>query len=147
MANTPLPFIKSGVHGAVNGEVGRHHTAVTVPGGIRCCAAFQGPHAVTVTEVGQGTLQAAAMLIVRGKIAALGDSQSCAQVGNPLTVIADGKLDELPILLYPEKDFSRFVDRQGSRNCVVQQLRKSLGQGGVVSANSGKQGGAAGGVM
>ena len=147
MVNVPLSLIESGVHRSVDGEVRRHYTAVAVPSGIRRCAALQGPHAVAVTEVGQRTFQAAAMLVVWGKTAALGNGQGRTQVGNSLTIVADGKLNKLPILFHPNQDFSHFDDCQGACNCVVQQLKNGLGRGSVVSANGGKQGGAAGGVV
>ena len=135
-------------HLPVNGGIGRGYTAVPVCRRILLGAALKEPHLDLLTEVGEGVLQAAAVLIQRRlRPAAAGDGQRRAEVRDAGAAVADGDIYIVAAIREAENDLAAAAVCPDGGNGVVHQLLDGLSRGGIVAANGLKQGEAAGGVV
>ena len=135
-------------HPLVDGGIGRGYAAVSVRRRVLLGAALKEPQLDLLTEVGEGVLEAAAVLIQRRlRPAAAGDGQGCTEVRDAGAAVVDGDVDVVAAIRETEDDFAAAAIRLDGGNGVVHQLLDGLGRGGVVAANGLKQGEAAGGVV
>ena len=135
-------------HLPVDGGIGCGYTAVPVCRRILLGAALKEPHLDLLTEVGEGVLETAAMLIQRRlRSAAAGDGQGRTEVRDAGAAVVDGDVDVVAAIRETEDDLAAAAVRLDGGDGVVHQLLDGLGRGGVVSSNGLEQGKAAGGVV
>ena len=91
-------------HLPVDGGIGCGYTAVPVCRRILLGAALKEPHLDLLAEVGEGVLEAAAVLIQRRlRPAAAGDGQRRAEVRDACAAVADGDVDVVAAIREAEK--------------------------------------------